>query len=188
MPPLLALAPEVIAGVADAAAVGGEAAAVGGEAAAAGGEAAAAGADADAAGGEAAGSSSFSDIMDGVDMAQNFLPTGPSNNSAPSSPVPFSGGGLSFQGPTPVDYTTGLGGGGGGSGDGLAASGGPGSAGGAGGFDGSFSDLASGADFNNTNSLLGIQAQADQQQTMMELAAKLESMQKETDQFIIQNM
>jgi hypothetical protein len=63
-----------------------------------------------------------------------------------------------------------------------------GGAGGAGGFGGNFNSLASGADPNNANSLLGIQTQADQQQTLLELAAKLEAIQKETDQFIIQNL
>ena len=185
MPPLAALIPEIVVGVGEAAAVGGEAAAVGGEAAAAGGEAAAAaGGEAAAAGGEAAGSSTMSNIMDGIDVAQNFLPSGPSgpsSNSAPSSPVPFSGEGLiNSKEPMGIDYATGGGGGG--------ATGSAAGAGAAGGFGGNFNSLASGADPNNASSLLGIQKQADQQQTLLELAAKLEAIQKETDQFIIQNL
>jgi len=114
-----------------------------------------------AVGGEAAGA--FSNILgggslDGV-LAQNILPSSPGSNLAPS---PFSG------------FSTG--------------GGFTGGAGNATGFGGNFNSLLNGADPNNANSLLGIQQQADQQQTMTELAAKLEQIQKETDQFIIQNL
>jgi hypothetical protein len=155
MPPLADLAPLLIDGVGDL--LGGAAAA-----------------------GEAAGSSTFSNFMDGVNLAQNlqnFLPSGQSgasSNSTPSSLEPFSG--------NPANFTTVLGGGGDG------GSGGVDSSGGAGGFDGDFNDLANGADPSNTSSLLGIQTQADQEQTMLELEAKLESMQNQTDQFIVQNL
>jgi hypothetical protein len=138
-------------------------------------------------------------IGDAVQGVGNFFSNlfgGGSSGLQPAAPFsPPSGGtsgspaiGLGLEQPPIQLGDTQVAGGGGGSGGGVDSSGSAGGAGGVGGFDGDFNDLANGADPSNANSILGIQTQADQEQTMLELAAKLESMQSQTDQFISQNL